>query len=608
MTATNVTQHSSLGWTPEPDGRGTFGILRSCIATLALCVYSSIHINLAAAHDSKTTVYLRKAKWVVIAMFAPELVVYVAWCQLRATKQIQQQMLSCFKKLEERDPKAKRTHPWTSIHSWYVFMGGFAVDTSPSNPDHSEYIPGSPQICLAPEAVYVLASSGLIPDISSRYITDKSKADSLAKLLVIAQSMWMISQCIMRWSSSLFVTPLELNTLAHAVCALLIYLLWWDKPLDITEPTLLVGDQIRSITALLWSTRRRLGPKINFDGTISGPQTSFHEVFSGPELANIHWVELSSLPSADGSNNTLKGGEPVRQTADINKSSTFAVRLYNTSTKLYSERNFDLSNPASKSCLWVGMNEIVGLPKTGIYFSNLSTPRISVDRDCLCRWQISWDWIQSQGDLFTVSRGMSIFEHGSWEHNGLPAQKWFIHKPFPPRITNWHFIDPRTYDETGIASVGIFILCTLSYGGIHAAAWNDMFPSGTEHLLWKISCLYLPCFGIPVMAVIFTMYLTERAHMESYRKLMAGRPWPAPRRRYRSVVLGRIREFGMSFSPHSYHYSPFLFWPGVFCLGAFSLLYVGARSFLVVDAFLSLRSSPSTAYATPDWTRYFPHL
>ena len=43
----------------------------------------------------------------------------------------------------------------------------------------------------------------------------------------------------MRFAYRLPVTALELNSLAHAICALLIYALWWGKPLDISEPTML---------------------------------------------------------------------------------------------------------------------------------------------------------------------------------------------------------------------------------------------------------------------------------------------------------------------------------------------------------------------------------
>ena len=34
----------------------------------------------------------------------------------------------------------------------------------------------------------------------------------------------------------LAISLLELNTFGHSICTLLIYWMWWDKPLDIEEP------------------------------------------------------------------------------------------------------------------------------------------------------------------------------------------------------------------------------------------------------------------------------------------------------------------------------------------------------------------------------------
>ena len=45
---------------------------------------------------------------------------------------------------------------------------------------------------------------------------------------------------------------LELNTLGHALCALLIYMLWWEKPLDVDYPTILSGQTLWDFCALIW--------------------------------------------------------------------------------------------------------------------------------------------------------------------------------------------------------------------------------------------------------------------------------------------------------------------------------------------------------------------
>lgn len=46
QTAT-AAQNSTIvsGWIDDPDGRGTFTIVSSCVLTLSLCVYTAIHLN-----------------------------------------------------------------------------------------------------------------------------------------------------------------------------------------------------------------------------------------------------------------------------------------------------------------------------------------------------------------------------------------------------------------------------------------------------------------------------------------------------------------------------------------------------------------------------------
>lgn len=70
------------GWVSEPSNtRGTFSILSSCILTLTLCVYTAIHLNIPSCRDSELHKSMRTTKWVFLGIFAPELVVFVAWRQ-----------------------------------------------------------------------------------------------------------------------------------------------------------------------------------------------------------------------------------------------------------------------------------------------------------------------------------------------------------------------------------------------------------------------------------------------------------------------------------------------------------------------------------------------
>ena len=67
-------------------------------------------------------------------------------------------------------------------------------------------------------------------------IKDKGKSDWLAKSLVLLQTSWFITQCIARGIKHLPVTHLEVVTLAYAATNFVIYVFWWNKPLNVNRP------------------------------------------------------------------------------------------------------------------------------------------------------------------------------------------------------------------------------------------------------------------------------------------------------------------------------------------------------------------------------------
>ena len=86
----SVTLNSKIAplWVQSSKTRGTSNILWSCLLTLIACVYTSLHLNLPPAHEKKSHYYLRRFKWVAIALFAPELVLYCALAQLLKARRL----------------------------------------------------------------------------------------------------------------------------------------------------------------------------------------------------------------------------------------------------------------------------------------------------------------------------------------------------------------------------------------------------------------------------------------------------------------------------------------------------------------------------------------
>ena len=83
-----TSNYSSPNWVPEPNGRGTWGLVQTCLLTLGLCVYSAIHLNVFHHGCNWWTRSLIRGKWLLVALLAPEFIVFNAWSQRRQAVRI----------------------------------------------------------------------------------------------------------------------------------------------------------------------------------------------------------------------------------------------------------------------------------------------------------------------------------------------------------------------------------------------------------------------------------------------------------------------------------------------------------------------------------------
>ncbi|EIM79895.1 uncharacterized protein STEHIDRAFT_21373, partial [Stereum hirsutum FP-91666 SS1] len=209
-------------WQPEPDGRGSFGILSSCVLTLVFCVWTAVHPNVGFQHRPIFHMGESRATLLIIALLSPEVIIYLSWAQNHAVRRLNRQVDT----------------QWTITHSYFACMGGFVFDTT----DEEPFLPRSAtRIRLQPDGVVFLRKHApeIIPTLSREEILDKSKADGLSKALACLQTGWFCTQIIARAIQNLPISLLELTTLAHAFCMIAVYLLWWDKPFEVQEPVII---------------------------------------------------------------------------------------------------------------------------------------------------------------------------------------------------------------------------------------------------------------------------------------------------------------------------------------------------------------------------------
>lgn len=233
-----------VGFVKDPDGRGTVSLVVSCLITLLLCVWQALHFNVPEKGRTSWDALMMNVLWITIGIYAPELVVFTAWRQWSSAQLLgkiaQEEIVknehnesatqdTIDRKLDEEIHverstetyrKPKRKYHWTQVHSFFASTGGFAFEID-DNPDaKNPQAPFLPAACprrltLTARGVALLAQCGLLPDIPEAEIQDKSKANNMAKALVVLQASWMLVQVLGRLADHLPITLLEINTVAH---------------------------------------------------------------------------------------------------------------------------------------------------------------------------------------------------------------------------------------------------------------------------------------------------------------------------------------------------------------------------------------------------------
>ncbi|KZV86620.1 hypothetical protein EXIGLDRAFT_752712 [Exidia glandulosa HHB12029] len=276
-------------WTGSSGTRGTFNIIWLCLSTLGLCVWNAMHPDVPRPGKSRGRILARRLWWLVVGLFMPEMLVLVALAQFLAAYRLLIRVnnetkaptsfpwwMTKFEQFRSSGHHANterdgRRHPWTLTHSFYAVSRGYVnsygtdlgadkiierMDLSPDNPKR-------------------------MPDLSAHDIDDRSKADGLAKLLLVWQLSVFLANCAARWEQELPLSLFEITTLAHSLCSLAALAFWWYKPHRVGEATVvnpkkratradspLHWPSWRDITIAVDSARRKFQP----DPSIGVPQ------------------------------------------------------------------------------------------------------------------------------------------------------------------------------------------------------------------------------------------------------------------------------------------------------------------------------------------------
>jgi len=462
---------------------------------MLLCIWTSLHLNVPEHRKEHLQKY-HKLGWMVLGLLAPELVVWNAWEQRKRVKQLNARMKEIGFMLKEpkapgrvsrwfnrasqkirapltpdnEDPheladlmssrgRNNRLNDWTDVHSWLVVMGGLVFEDRSSEDRH--FMPGNRTRChITSEMIAWMAEfrPHLVPDISREYIEDKSKSDWLAKGLACWQAGYFCIQCTFRLSQQLSITLLELNVFAHAICALLLFLVWWDKPRDVLVPTSISSEEALDICAAnLYSeitvadargTKYFLIPIF----TLQSPDEYFEIVQPTTIIVRRH-IESGTLMVLSGLTNYqfLKIRDSYWQLRDD------VPLMYGTiSAVLRGEGHY-------KSPIAVGF--------TGRDISRLER-LYGYSAQC---------WLTNGGTLIS---GTSVAPLSKYKISDWSLRSDQIDNIFDIGLQSGHV---RT-----IAGITFASAC---YGGLHLIAWTSAFPSHAALVMWRAASVTMLATG-----------------------------------------------------------------------------------------------------------------
>ncbi|KAN0070919.1 hypothetical protein V8E54_011084 [Elaphomyces granulatus] len=196
-----------VGFMAEPDcGRGTVGIIWSCLTTMVLCTYTVQHLNVPSKPKSKGKKLLRKLGHILMTLMIPE---------FSAVEALDDFVWSW--KHSKRIRDIRGWEGWSLKQSHLLHMDGIeweepSLDLSNSQNKSPVTFPSFP---------------------SNDMINERSKADGVAKMIAICQTSWFVITIIFRLSQRMPLSLLEVLTVSYIFCALIMFICWFERPRDI---------------------------------------------------------------------------------------------------------------------------------------------------------------------------------------------------------------------------------------------------------------------------------------------------------------------------------------------------------------------------------------
>lgn len=537
------------------------------------------------------------------------------------------------------------------VYAYYAVMGGFTVDIS----DLHDKIP---RATVTTNGILFLASHGHFIQITRESIRDKSKADLLAKGLVCVQVLWAIGQTIERKAAGYPITLLEVHTLVHIVCALILYVLWIRKPQDVHDPTVISLEDLEGALAFMvlcshfksdrdiYNTTFEQGNERNGDIIFDEPKkyadryefSKIWGLYGDNDPSPIPFDPVTRYgPSAHAWSRRVELPAHQLQSDQIITHYTSTQRNLDGTITDYTASNilkiFTLAGdppPETVLTMYSGQALASGLGPWQFDYTRreLHHGRTRYHRHLALDFGIKITLSQTTVTMLDLA-GLflkSIFpsdrmhnrqvslselcpEIRGYRERMLCFREATLKNTLFDYLKDLDFAGDGAENSASLLVSAIFLMPT-AYGGVHLGALSIIFPTPLERILWQTSCYVL--IAVSAGAGCFALYVSimrffynrpghlDGRHVHLMRVVMFPDKWLG-------LMQSSFRIIRSKSTKHRWEYSTGFVW---LLLGILATAYIAARLYIVIEAFISLRHVPIGVYQTPNsnFMDYIPHL
>ena len=447
------------GWVPEPDGRGTWSILWSSLATISLCTWSALHMSVPRYHD-RWRLVLRRCKHFLIALVAPESIL----------------ILSLQDYIRARSVVIDLQHyggpQWTMVHAQFLVSDGFEIFDPKSSCDPFD----------EGETLRHLVRWGDVgpPPISSDELQSRSKSDLLVKLIAILQILYFASQTFFRALQHIRVTPLEVLVVAFVFCSLLSYAFNWSKPQDVEYS--IVIEKRSSVRDAITEGKSKMIVKPNNISKSTALQIDEYR----PEPPQEQTTQQPAIP------------QPIGSRQPESQSPTYCSPPQScTLAPLPTPKPFSDMSEAERQSI------AAYRPSQPRALEPLPTPK--------------------PFSAMSHAERESIASHVPPQPRALerlpspgPYNPELNHPEKTSRLAKWLFA--KGHEARGFYS--ICMLLSTIFGAIHCAGWNSPFPSSAEMVIWRVCAIMTTALATPcVWTIRFWLEFKDNRRARNVRKV-----------------------------------------------------------------------------------------